>query len=327
MIGTEFLPGQGLGNRLFCYVTARCAALEQGVEFGTAGQEYLHTDFLDLDPGRKITDISSFSRYEEKEERIYLPTCVHDMIHGCYVAGEDPNIRRLPDNTLIYGNLQAESYFADYREEICRWLAVRPEADSKEYTADDLCILNVRGGEYTDENVLFLRQKYWKDAIKQMRRENPDMRFMIITDDPAAAEKNLPGIPAFHFSPEKDYVTIKNARYVILSNSSFGFFPVYTGTEIRKVIAPKYWARHNVSDGYWASAQNIYSGFEYLGRDGRLYTTQQCREELQAYRMPGTSPFDPGDPMVEKVRKRQERALKLRKIQRKLERMAKIKLV
>ena len=39
MIGTEFLDGQGLGNQLFCYVTARAIAAERGCAFGTAGQE------------------------------------------------------------------------------------------------------------------------------------------------------------------------------------------------------------------------------------------------------------------------------------------------
>ena len=39
MIGTEFLKGQGLGNQLFCYVTARCIAIDNNVEFGTASQK------------------------------------------------------------------------------------------------------------------------------------------------------------------------------------------------------------------------------------------------------------------------------------------------
>lgn len=57
MIGTEFLKGQGLGNQLFCYVTARCIARELGAEFGTAGQEQLAVNihskkgmyFMDMD--------------------------------------------------------------------------------------------------------------------------------------------------------------------------------------------------------------------------------------------------------------------------------------
>ena len=59
MIGTEFINGQGLGNQLFCYVTARAVALENGYEFGTAGQERfavnIHSDrgmyFMDVDLG------------------------------------------------------------------------------------------------------------------------------------------------------------------------------------------------------------------------------------------------------------------------------------
>jgi hypothetical protein len=57
MIGTEFIDGQGLGNQLFCYVTARAVAEENGYEFGTAGQECfavnIHSNrgmyFMDID--------------------------------------------------------------------------------------------------------------------------------------------------------------------------------------------------------------------------------------------------------------------------------------
>ena len=41
MVGTEFIKGQGLGNQLFCYVSARCIAADLGYRFGTAGQEQL----------------------------------------------------------------------------------------------------------------------------------------------------------------------------------------------------------------------------------------------------------------------------------------------
>ena len=34
MIGTQIMKGQGMGNRLFCYVTARAAAADKGAEFG-----------------------------------------------------------------------------------------------------------------------------------------------------------------------------------------------------------------------------------------------------------------------------------------------------
>ena len=320
MIGTEFLKGQGLGNQLFCYVTARCIARERGCAFGTAGQEQLAVNihskkgmyFMDLDLGEKIpdsripgkespagaasavsgtvlsgsgqTETGSLHRYEEKELRFYQSTSLHDMEHGCYVAGADEALHNLSDNTLIYGNMQAESYFSRYREEIREWLRVKPEYDTHEFTRDNLCILNVRGGEYAGNPELYLEHRYWMHAMKNMRRIRNDMEFIIVTDDPEAARKLLPGLPVYHSDLDRDYVMLKNARYLILSNSSFAFFPAYTSETLRLAIAPKYWARHNVSDGYWASEQNIYSIFQYQDRSGRLYTPQECIRQLEDYR-------------------------------------------
>lgn len=289
MIGTEFLKGQGLGNQLFCYVSARCIAADLGFLFGTAGQEQLAVNihskrgmyFMDMDLGMPIADPLAYSVYREAEKRIFLKSCAHDMSYGCYVAGADEGIYRIGDDTLVYGNLQAERYFLHHRQEIRSWLKVREEYDSFEFSRDNLCILNVRGGEYADNRALFLRRRYWLDAVKNMKRLRPDMEFMIVTDDVEAAGRVLPELTAFHFDLAKDYVTLKNARYLILSNSSFAFFPAFTSTTVKKVIAPKYWARHNVSDGYWASEQNIYSGFDYQDRDGRLFTAQECRKELE----------------------------------------------
>lgn len=292
MIGTQILQGQGLGNRLFCYVTARSIAEQKKTSFGVPGKEILlkgltgnnSEPFLDLWMGEEAKPEDFTRVYEEKEERIYTGACRHDLEHGCYVAGEDRGVFNVEDGTLLMGNLQAESYFAPNREQLKEWLKVKPEFDSYEYTRDNLCVLNLRGGEYASEPALFLRKKYWTDAMAQMKKIRSDMEFMIVTDDVTMAHKLLPGIPAYHFPVHGDYVTVKNARYLIISNSSFACFPAFTSETVQKVIAPKYWARHNVSNGYWASEQNIYTGFEYLGREGKLYDAQACREELETYR-------------------------------------------
>ena len=285
MIGTEFLKGQGLGNQLFCYVTARCIARELGAEFGTAGQEQLAVNihskkgmyFMDMDLGINITDPSRYHAYQEKETRLFLGNSRHDLTHGCYIAGEDVSLHTLPDDTLIYGNMQDEGYFLKYMDEIKNWLKVKPEYDSHEFTRDNLCIINVRGGEYTGSPELFLDRKYWLNGIRNMKKIRSDMEFIIVTDDAEAAKKVLPGIPIYHGDLDRDYVMIKNARYLLLSNSTFACFPAFTSETAQFIIAPKYWARHNVSDGYWASEQNIYSGFHYQDRS-------DCREELQKYK-------------------------------------------
>lgn len=292
VIATELLKGQGLGNQLFCYVTTRALAYHKGWDFCILNKEILanniHSNkgmyFMDIDCGldRKKEDFEQV--YEEKEDRIYLGNSIHDIEHGCYISGVDEKLLNLSWSTLVYGNMQDEAYFGQYKEEIKQWLKVKPEYDNYEYSRDNLCIINIRGGEYTSNPELFLRRKYWLDAMKVMKRKRPDMEFMVVTDDLSAAGRILPEVPAFHFDLAGDYTTIKNAKYLILSNSTFAFFPAYTSETVQYIIAPKYWARHNVSDGYWASEQNIYDEFMYMDRKGKLFTAAECREELAAYK-------------------------------------------
>ena len=294
MIGTEFLKGQGLGNQLFCYVTARAVAEENGYAFGTAGQEIfavnMHSDrgmyFMDVDLGHRITreEKKKFQVYQDDDTRLFIGNSRHDLEHGCYVSGRDEGLRHVKDNTLIYGNMQDESYFIGQIDKVKRWLKVKPEYDSYEYSRENLCIINMRGGEYTGSPELFIDKKYWIYGMREMKKIRPDMEFMIVTYDVEAAGKMLPGIEAHHFDIGKDYVTLKNAHYLLLSNSSFACLPAHTSETLKFAIAPKYWARHNVSDGYWASEQNIYSLFHYMDRKGRLFTADECRRELEEYK-------------------------------------------
>lgn len=294
MVGTEFLKGQGLGNQLFCYVTARMVAEEKGFDFGTAGQEQfavnIHSDrgmyFMDVDLGHAITqeEKQNLSIYQEKETRLFIGNSKHDIEHGCYISGYDDGMSSVKDNTLIYGNMQDETYFIGQLDKVKQWLKVKPEYDSYEYSRENLCIINMRGGEYTGSPELFIDKSYWTNGIKEMKKIRPDMEFMIVTDDVEAASKMLPGIEAHHFDIGKDYVTLKNAYYLLISNSSFACWPAHTSETLKFVIAPKYWARHNVSDGYWASEQNIYSLYHYMDRRGRLFTADECRRELQEYK-------------------------------------------
>ena len=292
MIGTELFKGQGLGNQLFCYVTTRCIAARHGYDFSILGRELLGDIrynrkglyFMELDLGVLSQKEDYKKVYQEKEERLFLPNSRHDLTYGAYVAGTDEALLNIEDNVLISGNMQAEDSFREYKAEIKEWLKVKPEYDFFQYSRDNLCIINVRGGEYTSNPELYLSVRYWKHAIRHMKQIRQDMEFLVVTDDVESAKKLLPDIPAIHGSLHEDYVCIKNAKYLILSNSSFAFFPVFTSETLQKVIAPKYWARHNVSDGYWASEQNIYDGFCYMDRSGKLYTAEECREELKQYK-------------------------------------------
>ena len=78
MILTEMHHGQGLGNQLFCYITARTIAADKGVDFGLKGLENLgdrrYNDkglyFMDLYLGKPIDESKTFKFYKEKELRL-----------------------------------------------------------------------------------------------------------------------------------------------------------------------------------------------------------------------------------------------------------------
>jgi hypothetical protein len=242
--------------------------------------------FMDIDMGKEISrdEMKNFKIYHEQDDRLYMGNSKHDMANGCYISGADKGLMSVEDNTIIYGNMQDQTYFEKYRDQIKDWLKVRPEFESDEYTADDLCIISFRGGEYTDHPELYLDRQYYLNAIKNMKKINRDMRFMVVTEDEESAKKVLPEFECHHFDMAKDYVTLKNARYLIMCNTSFALMPVMSSTELKYAIAPKYWARHNISDGFWSSEQNIYSFLTYQDRKGNLFTPEQCRRELERYK-------------------------------------------
>lgn len=319
IIATELLKGQGLGNQLFCYITTRCIAMRNHCDYSILGSETLANNihsqcglyFMDLEFGVPTKKEDYARIYQEKEDRLYVANSKHDIEHGAYVTGTDKTLLDMKETVLAYGNMQSEDYYLPYKQEIKQWLRVKPEYDCYDYSKDDLCIIHLRCTDYMDSPELFLNKKYWLHGMENMRKINPDMRFMIITNDVKEAEKLLPGVKAYNFDLAKDYSIIKNAKYLLLANSSFTYFPAFTSDTVKTIIAPKYWARHNVSDGYWASEQNIYEGWTYQDREGRLYTAQECREELAEYKKNSKTYQHLNQPMTE-----EEKAKAYRKAER-----------
>ena len=113
---------------------------------------------------------------------------------------------------------------------------------------------------------------------------NPNIKFLLITDDIECAKKYMPfDIPSLHDEIGFDFYVINKAKYVILSNSSFGLWAAWLNKEANLIIAPKYWAKHNTSDGYWAIGDQYYRCFTYMDRDGQLCSYNQCKEEAINY--------------------------------------------
>ncbi len=245
MIHGIFHEGSGLGNQLHRYVMTRVIALDKGFGFAMAYPNlFKGASFMNLDMGNPKEPIDyKFLEKSEKNEQ------------GNEVRDYDWSIKDIQDNTIIDGEFQGEKYYEHRLNEIREWLKVEPLE-----MPDDLCVINFRGGEYVYVQDLFLSKEYWDRAITQMRSINPNMRFEVHTDDPGTAELFFSGMPIIK-DMEINWRSIRYAKYLILSNSSFAILPALLGNA-KKIIAPLYWAGYN--KGYWQLRQNQYKRFTYI---------------------------------------------------------------
>ena len=116
MLGIETQEGFGLGNQLFFYITTRCIAQDKGYAFSVLDPEHfannMHSDcglyFMDLDMGVPSKKEDYQKVFREKETRLFAGNSRHDLTHGVYVTDTDQALFAVEDDTLLYGNLQAD---------------------------------------------------------------------------------------------------------------------------------------------------------------------------------------------------------------------------
>ena len=256
MLITPFYNGQGLGNQLANYITTRCLALDKGYEFRVAFPErfkgYFFTDIY-------LPKIKGIEVLVEGEPPAKLPEGI--KYYKETSSDYDDFILNIPDNYMIHGLMQGEKYFEKHKDEIREWLKVEPLE-----MPDDLCIINFRGGEYKYVPSFFLPKSYWDNAIKNMRKINPDMRFEVHTDDPETARQffDFPIISNIGIN----WRTIRYAKYLIISNSSFAWLPTWLNTDLKQMIAPLHWGKYNT--GEWFLEQNKTKSFTYQDKQGNL---------------------------------------------------------
>ena len=246
MIAGLFHKGSGLGNQLHRYVGTRCLALDRGEDFTMVAPELFKGSFMNLDTG---VPLHLKYHIEEPAGKVIVDDCPEEI-------------------EIVDGEFQGEKDFIHHIDEVRDWLQCEPQPFRIHFTKqEDICVLNVRGGEYRGVPSLFLPKEYWYRAMDNMRAINPRVRFAIVTDDPDLCCEWFPNFPIRH--DEGDWSAIKEAHYLILSNSSFAILPAILNENAKKIIAPWGWARHN--EGYWMLEENRYKKFTYQDREGNLH--------------------------------------------------------
>jgi hypothetical protein len=210
----------------------------------------------------------------------------------------------IPDNTKVDGTFQRLRYINDRRDDIIQWL--KPSITVTEYSSDDFCVIQFRGGEYLITSA-WCPPEYYRMAADRMLEINPNMKFGVITDDPENAQKFIPWAPIIGSSATTevdplahlqgsgfyeykggpigiDYSILHNAVHTIITASTFAFWPVWTNTKAKNVIAPKYWFDYKRSNGYWRGDDNIVDDWLYIDQKGAMMSGVDCKEEYREYR-------------------------------------------
>lgn len=296
MISTN-LTGN-LGNHMWQYAVCRTIAEKLGYEWGinsSPSHDYFNGQsqmtFMNVDFGKPVEGIT-------KEFHETWKTIRH--VDEVNITMLDPKLYQIEDNSIMIGHngakggiYQSEDYIIDRKEDIKKWFEIKTESSShydsilagKGITLDDnLCVINFRGGEYRGIPNVLVRREYWRDSINHMLSVNPNMKFLLITDDVQCAQSFMPfHIDAIHVDVGFDFYVVNQAKWVILSNSTFGWWAAWLSSKAHQILAPKYWARHNVSDGYWSVGDSYTRGFTYVDRDGTLSDYDTCRNQAEKY--------------------------------------------
>jgi hypothetical protein len=289
-----------LGNHMWQYAVCRIVAEKLGYEWGInplPTHDYFggknQMEFMYVDFGKDVTvngkDQNGLNTYDGINNSY---SDKHKSYSKCLINMYDPNVFNVSNNTMIHLISQSEDYLYERKNDIIKWFKIKDDKkiefenilNEKNIILDDnICVINFRGGEYNSIKNLIARREYWVDSIKHMLSVNPKMKFIIITDDEGSAKNYIGNYPCYHVSVGFDFYVVNQSKYLILSNSSFGWWCGWLNQKAKLIIAPKYWSQHNVSDGYWGLGDQYTRCFSYMDRNGELNEYEKCKTEALNY--------------------------------------------
>tara|TARA_Y100000991_G_C21965275_1_gene346553 strand:+ start:292 stop:1287 length:996 start_codon:yes stop_codon:yes gene_type:complete len=278
MIKIIFKEGQGLGNQLWLFAVAKSISekLEQELEIidfkKFKGRDFLNLDYKEYKDNYLINNKSLLKNAEIFNERVF-----YDNELKYIVSSYDERVLSINKNTLLDGIFQSEKYFFGNLEKLKRYIKLDKKVLDSIKLNSKYCILNIRGGEYKRHKNFILPKKYWLNAMQNFRDKFNISNFKIVTDDFKYANFLFPELEIIHGDIGKCYAAIYKSRNIILSNSSFSYFPCKTGFKKKNIIAPMYWARPSKNNGRWISPGNVYKDWLWQDEKSNLYDYNHCQ--------------------------------------------------
>tara|TARA_B110000971_G_scaffold160311_1_gene163832 strand:- start:3953 stop:4792 length:840 start_codon:yes stop_codon:yes gene_type:complete len=201
--------------------------------------------------------------------KVLRETEFYDKALNYYASNFDLNLinflKEYPEDLfLVEGLFQSEKYFFEY--DILEFIDLRINVEYKKVNLnwDNVCILNIRGGEYKRHKKFNLSKAYWLECVEHIKKTSNVKDFKIITDDPIYTRLLLPEFETLSLSLEECFMGLFRAKFLIVSNSTFSFFPIKLDKTPKKIIlAPAYFSRPYNKENRWCSPANIYKNWSY----------------------------------------------------------------
>lgn len=294
IVYSEFYDGQGLGNQLWTYAIVRSLAQKFHCDFSLlSSSRFKGKGFIDLDfgefgnislgtaPSRSTLFDSDTVFFEKKRKhrKLKFDMTIVNSFPSKFISG-----------LKLEGNFENETYISACVDDIRAWYEVPYHYAYP--TQENICIINLRGRDFSFHKQLALGVDYFINAMR-MVSENAvtEIEFKVVTDDNELAKAILPNLEILSSSADfsvnypykkvaADLATLQNARYLILSNSSFSWWGAWTNKKSKIIIAPKFWARHNINTGFWSPSGIITDYWHYVDVSGKAWSSQECKNEV-----------------------------------------------
>ena len=83
---------------------------------------------------------------------------------------------------------------------------------------------------------------------------------------------------------DDDFCNLYYAEYLIVSNSSFSYFPITLGNKPKKIIAPSKWSRFGNDHDKWISPANYYKDWSYQNEKGEIISSNEILKLIKETR-------------------------------------------
>lgn len=235
----DILSSGRLGNQMFQYAVVRSIAEKNGYDFHFDSRQWLGHNLFDINLGSARAEIC---KYEFREG-------------DCY----DPEIWNIKDETRLVGYFQGDKYFD--HDKVRVWFMPKIDVPCN----PTICYIHFRGEDYNvmPWSMYQLPISYYNEAKERMLQIQPDLRFVVVTDDKAEAQKRFPQDEIISDTMERDFVLLYSAKYVIICNSTFSWWASWLNPN-NIVIAPQGWNHYNSYRSVFSPPDTKVERFNYI---------------------------------------------------------------